>query len=110
MPLAFCFYFFKFNFSTNSLKTDSTQLSAFISIKFQFFLYSSITGSVFSIYKSILFNIAFLLSSALFSNLSQVCGSNLVPAGKVSDVLGLYILPNNLAFDFSTDNSNNTTL
>jgi len=104
------FFYFKFNFSTNSLNTHSTQLSALISIKFQFFLYSSITGRVFSIYKLILFKIASSLSSALFSNLSQVCGSNLVPDGKVSDVLGLYILPNNLCLDFSSESSNKTTL
>jgi hypothetical protein len=50
------------------------------------------------------------LSSALFSNLSQVFRSNFVQERKVSQVFGLYILPRSLAFDFFGDNSNKTTL
>ncbi|MBT3726552.1 hypothetical protein HOG21_02370 [bacterium] len=62
------------------------------------------------IYSSILFNIESSLSSFLFINSSPVSGSVNVPVGKVSQVFGLYILPNSLSIAFSFDSSKNTTL
>jgi hypothetical protein len=93
----------RLNFSSSCLNTSSTDWSALTSNIFQVFLYSVTRGKAFSTYKSILFSIAVSLSSDLFSSLSHVSGSITVPALKVSDVFGLYILHNNLSLAFCSD-------